>query len=518
MNTKEFIKLCLHKITEFIAPIYFYRKALNIGKGLSNAKIIFLLYEIDKKRNESHWKIFFKNIRKFAGFACYEIGSKNYLEFLEQKKTEDLNHFVWFEAKDLIPLLGGFTDEVLCNLPPSIKLIYFDTFNTKHKKPFFKPGPSPEYFEDFDYLEGAFLIPLAEFRNNKEKIQKDLAGYIKSFVSEYSFNQNSVAHIPRIAFSVDRDYHSSQKVLSSQEDKPKSFVKKPLVSILIPFRDRPELLKVAVDSILEKSSYSNYEIILISNQSKEKETLDLIHFYTKNNPNIKKLEYDSIFNFSAINNYAAKQVNGEYLLFLNNDTEVISSHFLEGMLEYASKAKIGLVGPKLLFPDGTIQHAGIILGLTGMAEHAFKFQKDSDEFTAFGFPNSIRNYLSVTAACAMVSKKKFWEVGGFNESLTVCGNDVNLGIKLFEKGYRNVYLPHISLFHFESKSRKNTKIPDGDFIESMKSYKRYLEEGDPYFNQNLDYKFPWLSYNMSSVPAHLRNLERLKRLKPVLFE
>jgi GT2 family glycosyltransferase len=259
----------------------------------------------------------------------------------------------------------------------------------------------------------------------------------------------------------------------------------PLVSIIIPFKDKSELLKTCVESILKKTTYKNFEIILITNNSVEHSTFDLLD-KLKKQKRCKILTWDNPFNYSAINNFGRKNAKGEYLVLLNNDTEVITESWLEELIGVASQPHIGAVGPLLFYPDRTIQHAGVVLGMGGMAGHVFR-RRLRDEWTDFGLTTWPRNFLAVTGACLAVSCKKYDEVGGLDEKFIIAGNDVAFGIRLHERGYRNVYWPFAELIHYESISVGSyNNIPQGDYDLSLEYYKPYLNYNDSYFNPNLD--------------------------------
>lgn len=261
----------------------------------------------------------------------------------------------------------------------------------------------------------------------------------------------------------------------------------PLVSIVIPFKDKASLLKQCVESILEKTTYTNYEIILLSNNSIEEQTSLLIEDLKKEK-RCRIFYWDKPFNFSKINNYGVSKANGSYIVLLNNDTEVITPEWLDELVGVASQPGVGAVGPVLYYPkEGKgIQHAGVILGMGGMAGHVFRHRSFSD-WTDFGSPAWPRDYLAVTAACLAISKELYNKVGGLDEVFTVAGQDVAFGIKLHESGYRNIYWPFASLYHYESVSvgSYDTGI-QLDYDHSLEYYKSYHESGDPYFNKNLD--------------------------------
>jgi len=231
------------------------------------------------------------------------------------------------------------------------------------------------------------------------------------------------------------------------------------VSIVIPTRDFGEDVDRCLTSIFAKSTYANFEIVLLDNGSTERSSLGIFDRWAKRERRVNVLRHDVPFNFSTINNFAARRTDGEYILFLNNDTEIITRDWLEAMVEQAQRPSIGAVGAQLLYPDGTIQHAGVIVGLGGVAGHSHKyFPGDSPGY--FNILKAVDNYSAVTAACLMIRRDVFEEVGAFDESLAVAFNDVDLCLKIDRAGYRNVYLPHVQLYHFESKSRGHETTPD----------------------------------------------------------
>ena len=231
-----------------------------------------------------------------------------------------------------------------------------------------------------------------------------------------------------------------------------TYEKEPKISIVIPTRDYVDILKTCVDSIYEKTNYKNYEIIVANNDSKEQATLDFFAEYKKKHTNFKVIDCIMDFNYSKINNIAVEQATGEYVVLLNNDTEVITGDWLKIMVGYAMQDHVGAVGPKLLYPDMTVQHGGVILGLGGVASHAY-IGANRDDLGMYGRLRVPYDYSACTAACLMIKKEKFLEVGGLEEDLKVAYNDIDFNIKLLEKGYYNVFLPNVELLHYESKSR-----------------------------------------------------------------
>ncbi|HKY06186.1 MAG TPA: glycosyltransferase family 2 protein, partial [Blastocatellia bacterium] len=229
----------------------------------------------------------------------------------------------------------------------------------------------------------------------------------------------------------------------------RTFSNRGKVSIIIPTRDRLDLLTRCVDSIGSKTDYDNYEIVIVDNGSKEQPTTD----YLSRTPH-RVVGYDGPFNYSLLNNLAARHCDGDYLLLLNNDTEVIASEWLSAMVEHAARDEVGAVGAKLLYPDNRIQHAGVVLGVRGLAGHAHRFVDGLGGEGYFNFPNAIMNYSAVTAACLMIRRELYHSVGGLNEEdLAVSFNDVDLCLRLRRLGYLIVYTPYALLYHHESATR-----------------------------------------------------------------
>lgn len=261
-----------------------------------------------------------------------------------------------------------------------------------------------------------------------------------------------------------------------------------MISILIPNKDHITDLLKCIQSIEAKSTYDNYEILVIENNSTMPETFACYRELEKDEK-IRILSYEGEFNYSAINNFAAGQAKGEYFLLLNNDTEVISPDWMEELLMYAQRPDVGAVGAMLYYPDDTVQHAGVVIGIGGFAGHVH-----------VGFPKGNGGYMSrmayagnmsaVTAACMMVSRKVYEEVGGLSEDFRVAFNDVDFCLKIREKGYLVVFNPYAELYHYESKSRGYETTPekkarfDGEVAHFKERWAKILLEGDPYFNPN----------------------------------
>jgi GT2 family glycosyltransferase len=261
------------------------------------------------------------------------------------------------------------------------------------------------------------------------------------------------------------------------------------ISIIIPTRNHGDDVDRCLSSIFNKPSYDNFEVLLIDNGSDELASLQTFKRWAKKDSRVRIIRDDGAFNFSRINNDAVRHAKGEFLLFLNNDTEAISKDWLRAMLEQAQRPSIGVVGALLLYPDDTIQHAGVIIGLGGVAGHSHKhFPGDHPGY--FSMLHAIVNYSAVTAACVMVRRDVFEQVGGFDETLAIAFNDVDLCLKVAAAGYRNIYLPHAQLYHFESKSRGHENTPEkiarfGAEVEIMQARWNTTGIPDPCYSPNL---------------------------------
>ncbi len=268
--------------------------------------------------------------------------------------------------------------------------------------------------------------------------------------------------------------------------------KQPLVSLIIPTRNGKELVQQCVESIVEKTTYANYEILLVDNQSDDVSALEYFRDLD-GRPNITVLRYDQPFNYSAINNFAVKKAKGSIVGFVNNDIEVISPNWLGEMVSHALREDIGCVGAKLYYPNGSIQHGGVIVGYGGGAGHAHKDLPREDS----GYMDRLKlvqNYSAVTAACLVMRKSVFDEVDGLNEKdLAVNFNDTDLCLKVRAKGYRNLWTPYAELYHHESVSRGEDLTPEKQtrYEKEVAYMKRVWHTDtwkDPAYNSNLSLK------------------------------
>jgi len=373
----------------------------------------------------------------------------------------------------------------------------------ERKEPYFKPEYTPFLLLSHNYMN-AFLtlkinvntVNLLKESNiiNQETLYKIILKltdscaktsriskvlYHRHYKNQEKIKINSTGHIILKEIK-SRNYNAD---IIDYKDKSINLVKfhnlnNPKVSIIIPFKDKVSFLDLCLKSIESKSTYKNYEIILINNRSSEQKTFN----YLKDIKH-KILNADIDFNFAKLNNIGAECANGDYFLFLNNDVEVISNDWIETTLGLAQLENVGSVGAKLLYPNNMIQHAGMIKG-----EHFFHINKyiQNGEENYQNYTDILREYLSVTGAYMMISKEKFYEVNCFDENLAVQENDVDLCLKLYSAGYLNLYNPHAILYHYESVSR------EGSFNQEVQSEKLYLlnkwteliNKDDPYYNPN----------------------------------
>jgi GT2 family glycosyltransferase len=262
----------------------------------------------------------------------------------------------------------------------------------------------------------------------------------------------------------------------------------PHITIIIPTRDYVDILKKCVDSIYEKTKYKNFDILIVDNNSEKKETFNFFNEYKKRYKNFDVLRLECEFNYSYINNEAVRKAKGDYILLLNNDTSIITDNFLEQMVGFASLSHVGAVGAKLYYPDGTIQHGGVVLGIRGIAGHAYT-NCPKDYALTFGKLKMPCDYGAVTAACLMISKKKYFKIGGLDEKLKINYNDVEFCVRLLAAGYYNVFLGQVELIHYESKSR-GINLTQEQVDKTSKEREYVIDKwkeiifNDPFYNPN----------------------------------
>ena len=264
----------------------------------------------------------------------------------------------------------------------------------------------------------------------------------------------------------------------------------PLVSVIIPNKDHSVDLDLCIRSIIERATYKNLEFIVVENNSTEQETFAYYEKIQKEFPQVRVVRWEREFNYSAINNFGATFAKGEYLMLLNNDTEIIAPRLFEEMLGFCQRKEVGIVGARLLYEDDTIQHAGVVIGFGGVAGHTFIGLHEAEN-SYFHRAMCAQDYSAVTAACLMVKKSVFEEVGGLTEELAVAFNDVDFCLKVRAAGYLVVYAPYAVMHHYESKSRGLEDTPEKvarfnrEWALVAKRWPDILQNGDPYYNPNL---------------------------------
>jgi len=409
------------------------------------------------------------------------------------------------------------------NAHPEADIIYSDEDKIdelgNHVEPFFKPDWSPDLF-----LSTNYVCHLLVYRRG---LLDSTGGFRSDFDGSQDYDlllratekTGNVYHIPHVLYHWRK---TSTSCASDSQAKPEatqagmkalrdalerrniaaqilpgpfpttyrvnySLRGHPRVGVIIPNKDKIDLLSKCIGSLTAKTGYENYEIIIVDNGSREENTR-AYYKELEEKHGVRILSFPHPFNFSAMNNLGAQEATGEHLLFLNNDIEIVHGEWMEAMLEHSQRKKVGAVGAKLLFPDRRIQHAGVVLGVGGVANHAFMGLPD-DEPGYFGFPHLTRNVSAVTAACLMMRREVFEEVGGFDEThLPVAFNDVDLCLRVRRAGYLIVYTPYAKLIHHESSTRGKEDIYTPRFVQEtqyMKEKWGELPAEDPYYNPNL---------------------------------
>ena len=389
---------------------------------------------------------------------------------------------------------------------PDGTILYSDTDKvsldglTRHD-PSFWPDWSPELLLSVNYLSRA-LFHRQEFVNaavNSAPLESAILrctekasqiihipqvlchirdGQTPAWFGDSFLPENLIGHLERCGLK-DVTYQGSSSTATSQFSWS---YPQPMVSIIILTRDRVRLLKRCIDSILAETQYPQYEIILVENHSQEHETFTYYE-HLKSNPKVKIFTYDQVFNYSAFNNWAVQHARGHLLLFLNNDIECIDPGWLDEMARWSSRLDVGIVGAKLLHPDHSIQHAGLVVGLEGHANHIYAGCPEGYR-GYFGSVDWYRDYSAITGACMMMRKAVFEQIGGFDESYSLAFNDIELCLRAIQAGYRVVYTPFARLIHYEGATRSTYK-PPSDIQLASQRLKPLIERGDPFYNPNL---------------------------------
>ena len=433
-----------------------------------------------------------------------------------------------FDHDDLLPVFALYEVVKAINENPEVEFIYSDEDKiTTLDKPRFEPHFKPDFSLDF-LRANNYICHFSVFKKElMEKLKGERSKYDGAqdfdIILRMSEQTRNIIHIPKVLYHWRVHENSTAKV---GDAKPYAFeagipaiqdhlkrvglkgevehgatlgtyrirydvIGNPKVSIMIPNKDGIEDLKVCVNSILNLTTYNNYEIDIIENNSEKEETFEYYKEIEKNK-RIKILKYPyKGFNYSKIMNFGAKNVDGDFVIQLNNDTELLTPNWLEDMIGFAQREDVGAVGVKMYYPDNTIQHAGLAVGVNTVAAHLFKgIPKGQHGY--FARESTIQDLSAVTAACIMTRREMYEQVGYMDEKFAVAFNDVDFCLKIREQGKLIVYDPFVEFTHYESKTRgeENTaeKIErfEGEIKRFLKKWKSFLEKGDPYFNINFD--------------------------------
>jgi O-antigen biosynthesis protein len=346
-------------------------------------------------------------------------------------------------------------------------------------QPHFKPDWNPELFEHHDYLTGAGIL---KFRG-EDRLSLSGRGWAQALVKRTLERSPAPAHLP---FFLHHRRARPQPLIPSKTS-PLAATSLPPVSAIIPTRNGADLLRNCLDG-LSRTDYPHLEIIVVDNDSDERRSLEL--FEELRSTGIRVIRIEGEFNYSALNNAAVEAAQGESLCFLNNDIEVLDGDWLQWLIRHAVRPEIGAVGARLLYPDGTVQHAGVFTGIGGGAAHAHRFL-GKDERGYFDRARLPQRVSAVTGACLAVSRDKFLAVGGFDEKdFRVAFNDIDLCLKLNQRGWQSFYEPRATLIHHESKSRGSdrARVNRARFAEELAALKRKWrtdQRRDPFHHPQL---------------------------------
>lgn len=410
-----------------------------------------------------------------------------------------------------------------CNKDADIIYGDNDYINNKRTRPFFKPDWSPQLLLSFNYV-GNFITYSISLLKAINGFDETIASYEYDLLLRATKMTNKIIHIPKILFgefeenkkekiSEDKiclyNYLKKNKINSEITTNQGYFSIKsknnagPIISIIIPTKNNENILLKCIKSI-QKSTYKNYEIIIINNGNKIEASIGA---------NCKIIDYNDTFNFSKINNFALRNVKGDYILFLNDDTEVINPDWLEYMMFHATQKEVGVVGSLLLFPKSrsypdVIQHGGVTLGTAGPAIHSFSYSH-YDKHNYQELDKISRNVSAVTAACMMIRKDVFEEIAGFDERFVVVFGDIDLCLRIKDRGYQIVYCPHAKLYHAESSTR-GARHPQKDEIEFLNRWEEDIIDGDKFYNPNLTHINR--NFRISPHPSKIPAISLLKEI------
>lgn len=478
-------------------------------KRFKSLDISFIIFITDSEKDDSIVcrESILNQLKKAEIYECRNLN--DYYAALDSIQTKYI-----CIIDDKCILHANYAIEIYPCLNQNYQMIYYDhdclDDDNERYCPYFKPDFSKDTLHGANYIGPCFVV-------EKSLIKKINIFHPYAVLLDIKDHLNHVYHLPKMMYHTKKYIMSQNDLLDinkwyfkerncnvefmKNEDNETITIKylyedAPLISIIIPTKDHADDLEICLNSIYTKSTYKNFEIIMIDNNSEEEMTFQLFKKYESKFNNFHVYRLECPFNYSYINNQGVAYSNGEYIVLLNNDTEVISSDWLENMLSYARQPHIGTVGAKLLFSDNTIQHAGIIMGKGGIAGHTH--YKQPRDYVCRQWELKIPyNVTASTAACLMIEKKKFQEVHGLNEDLAVAFNDVDFNLKILGKGYSNIFLPYVELYHHESKSRglDVAKEKQKRFnMEIQYMIRKWKDEiyHDQYYNQNFSLTYDYM--------------------------
>ncbi|MCD6011424.1 MAG: glycosyl transferase family 2 [Flavipsychrobacter sp.] len=404
------------------------------------------------------------------------------------------------------------------NENPNNTIIYADEdqvdVTRSFSTPYFKPNWSPDSFLSRNYIGDAFIIKTKAAQSLRVRDVSG-GGELYDLLLRASETTKHIGHIPQVLFHFNEHttYHlAPAKVITDTLTRRKTpaeiatianvadahYIKYQVsamgkVSIIIPTKDQVSLLKTALDSILIKTTYPDYEILILNNSSTSNDFFNLANDYNNKYPGkFRCIDASFPFNFSKLINLGVAEIKGSYVLMLNNDIEVLDGNWMTDMVAYAQLKHIGAVGTKLLYPDDTIQHAGIVMGINGDSGHVFiNTPKDTNGY--YGNTKTATNYSAVTGACLMCRKELYLQVSGMDEALAVEYNDLDLCFRFMQTGHYNVCIP-VELYHHESASRGHPFRSKAAWLQHEKEFATFKKkwhhiiDNDPFYNPNLSLK------------------------------
>lgn len=476
--------LCMQEYNRWVC----YMLVSNETRTTVQKTLEYLLNEEEKNK--------FITTTKIANNANSENCSNVYIGFL--KPNEHLNpgcliQLVWHAYQN-----------------KGANLIYSDSdyidVDGEHFSPNFKYNFSMDYLLSKNYIRNFYLTKKNNINLNKVELYRDTyrcSWRYRLLIDIAQGNNENITHINKVLWSeskLDNNYHIKEetevvneylreqclpeKVIHTNQGRTRrikwAITNAPLVSIIIPTTGKKELIVTAIESIKKYSSYKNYELLIIDNgRGSNRDGID----YVKNE-GIKVIEIDEEFNWARINNIGASHARGEMLLFLNDDIQILDNNWLEELVSQAGRPEVGSVGAMLLYPDGTIQHAGVFLVDHGGGARHYLTGLDPNEEIYQNLHEVVREVSANTGACLMIRRDVFTKVGGFDEDLKLVGNDIDMCLRIKSYGYKNIWTPYCRFLHFESMSRKEAVIKL-DEEKMWKKWAKMFEAGDYFYNSNL---------------------------------